>query len=208
MNPGKLGFLDEQDAFFLIDFGELHFDDLVVRCLHRLSNIIGFDGKLPMAPVNQNAELNELGSSIVKQGIHGRANCTSCVQHVVHEHDREIRDRKVNLRALNHRLSRDRGEVVAVEIDIQISNPYLFLFEFEDHLRQAISERNTAPSNTDKGKVFGSVVALNNLVRQATQSSLHLRGGHDLRFFANGHLDGIGALGDLEVVKNPPNTST
>jgi hypothetical protein len=79
MNLGKLDFLDEQDAFFLINFGEFHFDDLVVRCLHRLSNIIGFDGKLPMPPVNQNAELNELGSSVVEQGIDGRANCPSCV---------------------------------------------------------------------------------------------------------------------------------
>jgi hypothetical protein len=33
--------------------------------------VVGFDGKLPMAPVNQNAELNELGSSVVKHGIHG-----------------------------------------------------------------------------------------------------------------------------------------
>src|SRR4030095_3056352 len=140
MNPGKLDFLDEQDAFVLIDFGELHFDDLVVRCLDRLSNIIGFDGKLPMAPVNQNAELNELGSSVVKQGIHGGANCTSRVQHVVYEHDRQIRDRKMNLRALNYRLSRDGREVVAVEIDVQVSDWHPFPFEFEDHLRQAVGE--------------------------------------------------------------------
>jgi hypothetical protein len=195
MNLGKLDFLHEQDAFFLIDFGELHFDDLVVRCLHRLSNIIGFDRKFPMAPVNQNAKLNELGSSIVKQGVHGRANCPSCIQHVVHEYDREIRDRKMNFRALNYGLGRDCGQVVAVEIDIQISHWHLFLFEFEDCFRQPVSKRNTAASNTDKSEVLRSAIALNNLVRQATQSPLHLGGGHDLGFFANGHLDWIGKVG-------------
>src|SRR6185295_13634375 len=120
MNPGKLDFLDEQDAFFLIDFGELHFDDLVVRCLDRLSNIIGFDGKLPMTPVNQNAELNELGSSVIQQGIHGRAHRTSRIQHIVHEDHGEVYDRKIDFRALNDRLGGNRGEVVAVEVDVQI----------------------------------------------------------------------------------------
>lgn len=205
---GQLDFLDEQDAFFLIDFGELYFDDFVVRCLHRLPNIIGFDGKLPMAPVNQNAELNRLGSSIIKQCIHGRTNRASGVQHVVHEHDRQVHNRKMNFGPLNYRLGRNSGEVVAVKIDIQIPYRHLYFFEFKDRFRQPVGQRNTAPTDTDKSQVFGSVIAFNNLMRQPIQSPLDLVGRHDLSFFANGHVDWIGTPGEQQVDENPPNTST
>src|SRR5262245_22763835 len=113
-NPGRLDFLDEQDAFFLVDFGELHFDDLVVRRLHRLSNIVGLDWKLTMSAVNQNTELNEPRSPVVQQRIHRRANRPSRVQHVVHKHDGQIHYWKVNLGTLNHRLGRNRGKIVAI----------------------------------------------------------------------------------------------
>jgi hypothetical protein len=48
--------VDENDAFFVIDFAETHFDDFRVAGLHGAAYELGFNGHFAMAAVDEHAE--------------------------------------------------------------------------------------------------------------------------------------------------------
>jgi hypothetical protein len=58
------------------------------------------------------------------------------------------------------------------------------LFDSGDQLAQPLGQRNAAALDADQSKVVAAVAFLNNLVRQAHQGALNLRGGHQPPFDA------------------------
>jgi hypothetical protein len=50
-----LDFLHHVDRVFTVDFGQFDFHNLVVFCRDFLADEVGFDGKLTVAPVDQNS---------------------------------------------------------------------------------------------------------------------------------------------------------
>src|SRR5882672_1274578 len=112
-------FLDEKDFFRVVGFLELHFHDLVVLGLDSAAYERGLDGKLAMAAVNQDAKLHEAWAPVGEQGVHGGAYGAAGVEDVIdQDHDFASNgDAQVGL--LDHRFRSQRGEVVAIEADVE-----------------------------------------------------------------------------------------
>ena len=70
------------------------------------------------------------------------------------------------------------GEVVAIELDVEHAGIDGALLDAGDQLAQPLGQRNAAALDADQRQVFAAVALLNNLVGQAHQGTLDLRGGH------------------------------
>ena len=77
--------VDENDALFVVNLAEAHFDDFGVAGLHGAADELGFNGHFAMAAVDEHAERNALGAAEIEKAVHGSANGAAGVKHVVDE---------------------------------------------------------------------------------------------------------------------------
>ena len=78
------------------------------------------------------------------------------------------------------------GQVVAVELDVEHAGIDRALLDAGDQLAQPLGQRNAAALDADQRQVFAAVALFNNLVGQAHQGALDLRGGHQPALDAQG----------------------
>ena len=77
---------------------------------------------------------------------------------------------------LHHRLRPQRGEVVAIQSDVQRADRHRRLFDPCDHLPQALRQRHPAPADAHQSEVVGAIVFLDDFVDQPNQGALNFRG--------------------------------
>ena len=65
---GRL-FFHQQDFFGVVDFGELHFDNLVHCRLDEASDKGGLNREFAMTTIDKNTQLNPAGAPVGEQGI-------------------------------------------------------------------------------------------------------------------------------------------
>src|ERR671935_1433290 len=115
---------DEQDAVDLVDFDELHLDALVARGREVLADVVGTDRQLAVAAVDEDGELDPVGTAVVEERLDRRANRAARVEDVVDEDDGLALEREVERGRANDRLRMARRvaaahlHVVAIEGDV------------------------------------------------------------------------------------------
>src|SRR2546430_15228773 len=83
---GFLRFRDQQDAVDLVHLDELHLDALVARGRQVLADVVGTDRQLAVAAVDEDGELDPVGSAVVEEGLDRGANRPARIEDVVGEH--------------------------------------------------------------------------------------------------------------------------
>ena len=106
------------------------------------------------------------------------------VEHVVHQNDVFALHGKRDFGGAHHRLDIHRGEIVAIEIDVENAHRNLAVFQAFDLLRQPLRQRNAAAANADERELIEVFGFFQNLVGQPDQRAVDFRSAHELGFFA------------------------
>ena len=132
-----------------------------------------------MAAVDEHRELDRTGPAELEQRVERGARRAPGEQHVVDEHD----DLVAHVGHLGRAERRDRtqADVVAVERDVERAVDGLAVLERRDRRGQAPRQRNAARVQADEHDVLGAVIALDDLVRDASQRPAEIGGVEDLR---------------------------
>ena len=78
----------------------------------------------------------------------------------------------------DHGANAGGGKVVAIELDVEHAGIDGALFDAGDQLAQPLGQRNAAALDAHQRQVFAAVALFHDLVGQAHQGALNLRGGH------------------------------
>src|SRR5579863_8163372 len=183
-------FLDDQNFFCVIDFAKLDFNNFLLRRLYFAAHEAGFDGKLTMAAVDQYAELDLVGTSLLKKRIHGGSHGTPGVENVIDQHDVLARDRKFHLGFLYNRSSAHGREIVTIQGDIKRTHGHLSLLDTTDHLSQPLREEYSASTDSDQAEAGCTIIFLDDFVDQSHQRAFDFGRGHQLRLLADVGLAG------------------
>src|SRR5581483_10297187 len=107
-----------------------------------------------------------------------------------------VSDGAAQFALLYHRLGADRGQVVAVEGDIQCAYRHRLPLDALDDLAQPRCQRYTPAADADENQVCGPVVLFDDFVGEPHQGALDFRRRHELRFLAQlGLGQGLGSHG-------------
>ena len=73
-----------------------------------LADEIGTDGQLAMAAVNEDGQLDGLGTPHIDEGVESRADRAPCIEHIIDEHHSLARDIHRQFRRMDDGLVRER----------------------------------------------------------------------------------------------------
>src|SRR5262249_50596767 len=79
---------DEQRLIGFVDLHELHLDALGARGRKVLADVVGPDRELAMATVDENGQLDPVGTPVVEERLDRGPDRAARVEDVVDEHDR------------------------------------------------------------------------------------------------------------------------
>ena len=142
------------------------------------ANIGGLDGQFTMAAVNQHGELHSARPAMVEQGVERGPDSAAGIEHVVAEHDVSTLYVETDGPRSHKRTNARRGQIIAVELDIEQACIDGALFDSGDQSSQPFGQRDAAALDAHQRQVFTSIAFFNDLVSQAHQRTLDLRGGH------------------------------
>ena len=128
----KLHTLDEQHLLVIVDFFQLDFDDLALRGRNGSADEGGFDGELAMAAVDEDQQLHAARAAVVEERIEGGANGAAGVEHVVDQDDVAAVDIEAERAGNDDGAHIARGEVVAIEADVEDAGIDRMLFDAGD----------------------------------------------------------------------------
>src|SRR5208282_996081 len=174
-------------ALFRIDLAETHFDDFRLASLHGAADKLGFNRHFAMAAVDEHAERNALRAAEIEETVHGGADGAAGVKDVVDEDEVHAIHAESNVGGLENSLGRDFREVVAIKRNIQRADGDIDAVDTAHGLRYALCQRYAAATDADQGEMLGAATLLDNLMGQASQGAVDLRGGHQLGFFDDAH---------------------
>ena len=97
--------------------------------LHHAADVARFDGQFAMAAVDQHQQLHARRASLIEQRVERRADGAAGIEHVVHQNHVLAGDWERDVGRVQHRLMRDRGKVVTVEIDVENSDRNLAMLQ-------------------------------------------------------------------------------
>ena len=160
--------LDGRDA---IDFLQKEADVLVRRGRDVLADKISADGKLAVPSVNEDCKLHAGGAAEIAQRIERRADGAAGEQNIVDKHDGQSVDVEANVGRVNLG-GKMRREIIAIEADVERAERYVGAFDLLDLTRKAMSEQIASGEDSHQGDVRGTMVGLENLVRDARERSL------------------------------------
>src|SRR4051812_32608546 len=109
----------DEDAVLAVDLLELDLHDLFPGRRHVLADMVGADGELPVATVDEDGETDRLRPAEVDERVHRGPDRPAGVENVVDEDDRRAVQIEGQVRALHDRLLRNERQVVAVERDVE-----------------------------------------------------------------------------------------
>src|SRR3954451_11273793 len=168
-----LAFWDEKDAVDFVHLDELHLDALAAGGGKVLSDVVGPDGKLAVAPVDEARQLDARRAPVFEDGLDRCADRPARVEDVVHEDAGHALEGEVELRRLDDGLSVDRplaaahDDVVAMEGDVDAPDCHLDPAEVRDQPPEPLGERNAPRLNADESDTREVAVALDDLVSDA-----------------------------------------
>jgi hypothetical protein len=170
--PRFLG--DEQDAVDLVDLDELDLDVLVMCRRDVLTDVVGPDGKLAVAAVDEDRKLDTRGPPVVEQGVDGGTDRASRVQDVVAQDAGHPLEREVETRRLDHGLRVERRasadvHVVPVKGDVEGAERDLVPGELVDQPPKAMRDRDAARVDADERRTLELGIPLDDLVGDSNE---------------------------------------
>ena len=146
-----------------------------------LADEIGANGKLAVPSVDEDCKLHAGGATEIAQRIERRADGAAGEQDVVDKHDGQSVDVEANVGRVNLR-GKMRREIIAIEADVERAERYVSSLDLLDLDRKAMSKQIASCEDSHQGDVRGTMVGLENLVRDARERSLN---------FVRVHTDGF-----------------
>jgi hypothetical protein len=171
--PSFLGLGDEQDAIDLVHLDELHLDALAAGGGQVLAYVVGADGKLTMAAIDQARELDPRGSSVLEKRLDRGSDRPAGREDVVDQDAGHAFEGEVELGGPHDRLgvpgslSVTNDDVVAMERDVDAAESDLDASEIRDVAPEALGERNPAGVNSNEGGALEITVSFDDLVSDA-----------------------------------------
>ena len=125
-----------------------------------LAHVVGADGQLAVAPVDQHRELDAARPAEVEERVDGRADGAPGVEHVVDEHDGGVVEAERQLGAAHlgllaggqHPRFAAHGHVVAVEADVQCAQRHVATAELGQQVAQPLGQHGAARVDADDGE--------------------------------------------------------
>ena len=128
--------LGDGDLVGAVELGDAHVHALGAVGREVLADVVGADRQLAVAAVGQHGELDARRAAVVEQRVDRGAHGAAGVEHVVDEHDRVVLEPERQVAGADlGRLA--RGEVVAVEGDVDLAGGQLGLEQVGDEPVQA-----------------------------------------------------------------------
>ena len=119
-----------------------------------------------MAAVDQDRQLDARRAAEVHHGVEGAADGAARVEDVIDQHDALAVDVERDVRGVD--LGREMGlEIVAVEADVEASERDVHPLDLADPVDELLGEQVAAGDDAHDGQVLASLVALEDLVRDA-----------------------------------------
>ena len=139
-----------------------------------------------MAAIHQDDELNALRPAVVDQRVERCPRRPSRVEHIVHEQNRPVVDRELNLGAADLRLRPDgvAHQVIAIQRDVERAGRHLMAGDFLQRPGETLGDRHAARAHADERNVVHALVALDDLVSDAGE-----RTADAIRIHYDGHAD-------------------
>ena len=133
-----------------------------------------------MAAVDQGKELDARRTAELHHGVERCARGAAGVDHIVDQHDGLARNGEGNVRPVEYRRVRDRGQIIAVERDVQLADRQLHAVDLLNVFCKAAGQRHTARADADQAQVVRAVVFLEDLMRDAHERTVDGGFVHDL----------------------------
>ena len=87
--------------------------------LHGAADEPGFDRQLAVAAIDQHQQLHARRAAVIEQRVERGADGAAGVEHVIHQDDVLALHGKRDLGGADDRLDIDRGQIVAIQIDVE-----------------------------------------------------------------------------------------
>jgi hypothetical protein len=168
----------DRDGIVAALFAEFDRDVFVGAGGDGFADEVGFDGKLAVAAVDEDGELDAVGAADVAEGIERGAGGASGVDDVINEDDGFAGD-----------VARDGGgvhlaggllvKIVAVHGDIDDSSGDRLGPNFGEGVSEALGEVDAAALDADENEVAVVFVAFGDFVRDAVERSFNDRGAEE-----------------------------
>ena len=152
-----------------VELADAHADVLLARGGQVLADVVGADRQLPVSAVGEHRQLHPLGTAVVEQGLDRGTYGASGIEHVIDDHDRTRGGVEVDMRGVHDGRLRPRGDVVAVEADVEVSERDLFLQEVVQQQLKTLSQDRSATVNANESDRRRRRVALVYLMRDTHQ---------------------------------------
>jgi hypothetical protein len=167
----------EEDAIDLVDLDELDLHALVARAREVLADVVGSDGKLAVAPIDEAGELDPRGAAKLEERLDRGAGRPARVEDVVDEHAGATLELEVELGRLDDGLRVERcvpvsdDHVVAMERDVERAEGDLPAREVGDVPAKPMRKRDAARVDADERDAVEVAVSLDDLVRDSRHRS-------------------------------------
>ena len=112
-------------------------DVLAARGRQVLADVVGADRQLAVAAVGEHGELHARRAAVVEQRLDRGADGAAGEEHVVDDHDRQPGDVEVDVRGVQDGRVGPRGDVVAVEADVEVAERDLRVEQLAEQRLQA-----------------------------------------------------------------------
>src|SRR5262249_29077758 len=188
-----------------------HGDALATGRGQVLADVIRPDRQLTVPAIDEDRELDHAGPTEVDQRVERGPDRSAREEHVVDQDDRLALDAEGNVGTADDG-SASHVEVVTVERDVQRADRQRGAVDASDLLGEPLGQGDAPRAQADERHVLGAVVLLEDLVRDASQSTVEGRFVEDFGFLAElrratahfrslraslGPLKGVHRIGDL-----------
>ena len=187
---GLLRFFDD-DAVLAVVLPQAHRDALALRRRQVLADVVGADGQLAVAAVDQDGQLDDRAGR-------PRSISASSAARMVRPVKSTSSTRTTVLSLIENGMSVPRitgapahVEVVAVERDVERAHRTARCRRWRRSWRQPLGEGHPARADADEGQVLGAAVALEDLVGDAGEGAVEGGLVENLRFFAQAGWSGL-----------------
>src|SRR5258706_1167444 len=188
---------DQQHALFPVNFIQANFYDFGVAGLHRPADESGLDRKFAVPALDQHAQTHAFRTAEVKQTVHGGANRTSRVKHIVDENQILVVHRERDLARLQDGLRGDFREIVAIQRDVQRSHRDIHAVDASHGLRNPVGQRNAPAAHSNQSQIRRATAFFHDFMGQTLHGTGDFRRRHQLRFFYDEHWAYILTYGPL-----------
>src|SRR6187402_2175122 len=170
---------DAHDVLAAVVAGQAHLHLLAVAGGEVLADVVGPDRQLAVTPVDEYGQPHGARTTEVGQGVEGGPDGAPGVEHVVDEHDDLVVDTARRDRGVHRRPGGLVAQVVAVHRDVEAPDGHLGALDLTDQVGETVGQLDAAAGDAEQDEVVGTLVVLEDLVRDATQRPGHVaRGEH------------------------------